>query len=863
MSMPYADPPSRPTERDAVIRIDRCSWCLHETAHAQVTEGFWLARGVFKCGGCARRTLPCRKTGCRAFARGRPGWDEDLCLVHRSVIPRWPSGAADDAEYLDALRDRLSPLARCSWCFDECRHALEMVTLRGAAVHACGGCARATHPCVECRGEAYAKVGDDRCAKCAGLIYDWTARDVNDRLARREGWCTWCGELCGHVVRDARREHCECLVCGGGTAPCPSCPGVMRARSGVLSGARHAGTRGACVRCDVRGATPREEDDEAVWEAIRTRRAAADAAAPHVVAQLERRSRFADAAADAGLRRPFALLATLPPRERVRLGMRLGISLARTRGYLDPHAEAWTLLASPRKGACARAATRGSAGGGSTFAAGTVLDAALRAAGARPRANWLEMLAATLAAGAETGGCPALDPREAAALPRVASSSAALAALATPRARVVAEYEEAALGLVADAQRARFTPAQTVTVDAIARHPLARRLCGRLAAAGVDSRRMARAAIAAAFAASGWSAAHDAPLDPEETDRCAEDVLGCLLDGTPPTNAFAEAVSVLRAERGGSGTSPSLLGAMASAWSLRGAASTAAQLAPERFAVLTREDVVDKRFGARAPTEAPRDASGLFETVAVLLTHNALLAARGVVVDDHVRETRHVQGRDAHKSKESKDENGVGSRRDGRRRTRRRDDASDASSPAGVVGGFPAHSEASDGAGAGSDRSGAGGARERVARWAAAAAREEWPNEGRRERGDEYEPSRGEGRRERGDEYEPSRGEGRRETTHAVLATRDPRDPPLPPSSPPGADDPEAAFDPLEQPHGWALSDADARRVSSRELTGVADRFVPARASRWEDEEHPERDDEDDEDDEDGWPSADEDEDET
>ena len=83
-------------------------------------------------------------------------------------------------------------------------------------------------------------------------------------------------------------------------------------------------------------------------------------------------------------------------------------------------------------------------------------------------------------------------------------------------------------------------------------------------------------------------------------------------------------------------------------------------------------------------------------------------------------------------------------------------------------------------------------------------------------------------------------------------------------------EDPAAAFDPLEQPHRSAWSDADARRVFSgtapeprreaRELTGVADRFVPARE---EDEDFPERDGEDDEGDEDGWPSADEDEDET
>jgi len=35
------------------------------------------------------------------------------------------------------------------------------------------------------------------------------------------------------------------------------------------------------------------------------------------------------------------------------------------------------------------------------------------ASGARQCANWLEILAAALAAGAESGGCPALDPREA------------------------------------------------------------------------------------------------------------------------------------------------------------------------------------------------------------------------------------------------------------------------------------------------------------------------------------------------------------------------------------------------------------------------------------------------------------------
>jgi hypothetical protein len=64
------------------------------------------------------------------------------------------------------------------------------------------------------------------------------------------------------------------------------------------------------------------------------------------------------------------------------------------------------------------------------------------------RANWLDILSRALAVGAETGGCPALDPREAANLPRLQARSSAEAALRTPRAVVVAQYEETALRLV-------------------------------------------------------------------------------------------------------------------------------------------------------------------------------------------------------------------------------------------------------------------------------------------------------------------------------------------------------------------------------------------------------------------------------
>ena len=65
------------------------------------------------------------------------------------------------------------------------------------------------------------------------FISVWAIR-TDDRVFlysyRTEGWCSWCGERCAHLVRDKTRTRCQCLVCGGGTAPCDLCPGVMRTR---------------------------------------------------------------------------------------------------------------------------------------------------------------------------------------------------------------------------------------------------------------------------------------------------------------------------------------------------------------------------------------------------------------------------------------------------------------------------------------------------------------------------------------------------------------------------------------------------------------------------------------------------------
>ena len=62
----------------------------------------------------------------RARARQR-GKDDDLCIVHRAIVPAWPSGT--DTKYDAWLVDRLHPKARCSWCLDVKRHSLESVSL--------------------------------------------------------------------------------------------------------------------------------------------------------------------------------------------------------------------------------------------------------------------------------------------------------------------------------------------------------------------------------------------------------------------------------------------------------------------------------------------------------------------------------------------------------------------------------------------------------------------------------------------------------------------------------------------------------------------------------------------------------------
>jgi hypothetical protein len=348
-----------------------------------------------------------------------------------------------------------------------------------------------------------------------------------------------------------------------------------------------------------------------------------------------------------GLWRPFALLATLPPRERVRLGMRLGVRLARTRGYLDPHAEAWHVLAHPRVGLCARASAKVGAES-QTLGLDGVVDYGLavverfardatqnpsspdrqrKKKKSSPRANWLEVLAATLAAGAETGACPALDPRDAHALPRLGTRRAGFKALQTPRAGgLVAAYEEAALELAADAQRGRLTSHQAFVVDRLCAHELfVTHLVPRLkeTRAAEDPERVARAAVVAAFAASPWARRGALGADAETVDRVAEDVFACLLHGVPPRRETEHEASVAKKKTRDEddderGEAVNLLAALA-------AAATA------RMRFLSPLG----RTPLRTPAEAPRGAAGLFEPVAVMLVQSTLLAARGVTLDEY------------------------------------------------------------------------------------------------------------------------------------------------------------------------------------------------------------------------------------
>ncbi len=262
-----------------------------------------------------------------------------------------------------------------------------------------------------------------------------------------------------------------------------------------------------------------EEEIARKWLVRTAKREAVDVQSGYVFDILDRESDFRDKAYRAGLIRPFLLLATLPPRERVRLGMRLGVSLSRSSSYLDAHAEAWKLLREPMCGL----QTRG----------GDVSRVVEKVTGVGRGANWLDILYSALTLGASTGKCPAMDPRELATLPIMRSPGHALFALRVAAHPAVNAYEVAALRLVSHAQRGRLAPASGVTLDAVCKHPSMDVLKSRLRRSyprNVDE--IARYTVTAAFASSPWaSSSASRGTSPADVQIIADDVEEVVITG--------------------------------------------------------------------------------------------------------------------------------------------------------------------------------------------------------------------------------------------------------------------------------------------------------------------------------------------
>ena len=607
------------------------------------------------------------------MARGGDGWDDAKCFACAKIVSVGRTWRDADP---DAVELALSPPGWCSWCGRESRHRVTRVvgSRRNAYLSHCSSCARATHKCERC-ADGFAKIGDGRCAKCAGHAEDWNAGEEAFVAATRvTAWCSWCGERCAHTKRGNNvgngsnvgggdASAYECLVCGGGTKPCEECGperGVMRKRS-------RPGGGGSCIRCRIMDDAPPKkiniggyvsiptigaitsqfkrawlsrrqksltaeeghvdspnanaEDVERKWQTRVARREAADEQAAYVFEVLERDSEYKDKAYRAGLIRPFFLLATLPPRERARLGMRLGVALCRSSSYFDAHAEAWKLLRDPTCGL----QTKG----------GSVSKVVEKVTGAGRGANWLDIMHTALTLGAETGKCPAMDPRELSALPKFRSSGHALFALRVSAHPALMDFELAVLRLVTTAQRGRLAPGLRTIIDGVVKHPRMDALRSRFRKAyGARCDEVARHAVVVTFASSPW-ASTTAASTPSNAEVIAEGIFNMLLDGAPMTRGDLRASEMndTDADVNISRGAPSLLGSLAASTSIGFAAFTAAQFAPRKFALLTPRDVLDLTAGVRTPTLA---ASGVFEPVAVMLVHNVLLIARSVYIDDYL-----------------------------------------------------------------------------------------------------------------------------------------------------------------------------------------------------------------------------------
>jgi hypothetical protein len=160
---------------------------------------------------------------------------------------------------------------------------------------------------------------------------------------------------------------------------------------------------------------------------------------------------------------------------------------------------------------------------------------------------------------------------------------------------------------------------------------------------------MADAAVLSAFAASPWASfGHigDVPLEADEAESVAADVYGCLLDGRAPTGPTGRNAKKQKHWAGldakddandtDGGVAPSLLASLAS----EGGTVRGGLLGPlvsfgfNASGAMSQQDVSDASLGIRPPASVQKGPAGLFEPIAVLLVHGALLASRGVHIDD-------------------------------------------------------------------------------------------------------------------------------------------------------------------------------------------------------------------------------------
>jgi CRP-like cAMP-binding protein len=224
------------------LRQSWCSWCKQLGAQKLIGASRW-GRAVHECALCAQRTLPCMRTGCRAFARGflvaGLPWGEIGCLRCQGLIEDW---ACPEPAHLQ--------VGWCSWCFEETQQALWCsMAAPVRPLFQCTYCSRITARCQGCAegfSRSHADWCDIQCAACSGVLERWGSLPKVDGKARIRRWCSLCVRYCVHDLEQQRMLHvsiyrchnCHCLA-----VPCSACTEATCAKTPEL-GTFHITSRG-------------------------------------------------------------------------------------------------------------------------------------------------------------------------------------------------------------------------------------------------------------------------------------------------------------------------------------------------------------------------------------------------------------------------------------------------------------------------------------------------------------------------------------------------------------------------------------------------------------------------------------------